>query len=254
MKRLQHCVLLALLGMATLPPALAETSMTFVMEPFPPFSHADKGVAGGPFPEVLNAVCASLQIHCKIEVMPWRRGFAMAEMGSADGIFVFVHTPEREKDFFFTDPVIQTGYGLFARKSSKLAFATAKDLAGYTVAVYGPSGTSTAAEELTRNATGMRLEIEVDNQAVMRKLDAGRYAEPAAAFMNRDVGNWLITQQKFTNVKLAGEAKKVDYGIGLSRKRVTPEQAERFNQALRELVKKGVIKSIAEKYGLKAAN
>jgi polar amino acid transport system substrate-binding protein len=186
--------------------------------------------------------------------MPWRRAYVMAEMGNADGIFVFVRTLEREKDFYFTDAIFQTGYGVFARKSSKLAFASAKDLAGFTVAAYGPSGTSIAAEELVKNANGMRLEIEVDNQVVMRKLDAGRYTEPAAAFMNRDVGNWLIAQQKFNNVKLTGEAKKVDYCIGLSRKRVTPEQVDKINQALRELAKKGVIKSIAEKHGLKAAS
>ena len=254
MIQLRHVMLCAMLSAAAMPRVQAQAAMSFVMEPFPPFVTLDKGIAAGPLPEVVRAVCAAIQTQFKFEGMPWRRAYVTAEMGSVDGIFVFVHTLEREKDFYFTDAVVQTAYALFVRQNSRLNYTGPKDLAGYTVAAYGPSGTSSAAEDIARHAPGMRLEIEVDNSAVMRKLDGGRYAEPAAAFMNRDVGLLMIAQQKITSLKVAGEAKRVDYAIGLSRKRMSQEQAERFILALRDLARKGTVKAILEKYGLKAAN
>ncbi len=254
MKQLRHFIIIALLCAAALPRAQAQATMTFVMEPFPPFIVLDKGVASGPFPDVVRAVCAQIQAQCKFESLPWRRAYVMAEMGNVDGIFILVHTPEREKDFYFGDPVIQSAYALYTRKTSALNYAAAKDLSGYTIAAYGPSSTSSNAEEIAKHAPGMRLEIEVDNQAVIRKLDGGRYAEPAAAFINRDVAQLMIAQQKIVTLRFAGEAKRVDYSIGLSRKRLTPEQAERFNGALRELIRRGTVKFIAEKYGLKPSS
>lgn len=252
MKQLRHFIMFVWLGAAALPGVQAQSAMTFVMEPFPPFVSLDKGEATGPVPEVVRAVCAAIQTPCKFESLPWRRAFVMAELGQVDGIFVFVHTLEREKDFYFTDPVIQSGYALFVRQPSRLSYTGPKDVSGYTVAAYGPSGTSSAAEEIAKTSPGMRLEIEVDNNAVLRKLSAGRYTEPAAGFVNRDVGKLLIDQQKYSNLRLAGEAKRIDYAIGLSRKRMTQEQADRFILALRELIRKGTVKAIVEKHGLKA--
>jgi polar amino acid transport system substrate-binding protein len=254
MKQLRHFILTALFGTALLPAAQAQTTMTFVMEPYPPFVVTDKGAAGGPLADVVRAVCAKLQIQCKFESLPWRRAFVMTEKGEVDGILLLVYTAEREKNFYFTEPIVQSTYALFTRQATPLTYASPKDLAGYTIAAYGPSGTSSAAEEVAKHVAGLRMEIEVDNQAVMRKLDAGRYPEPAAAVINRDVGMYMMAQQKITGIKVVADIKRVDYAIGLSRKKVAPELAERFNQAVHELVKKGTVKSIADKYGLKSAN
>jgi polar amino acid transport system substrate-binding protein len=252
MKQLRHFIICAALGLPAWTCAQAQAGMTFVLESFPPFVVVDNGAASGPLPDVVRATCAAMRISCKFEALPWRRAFVMAEKGEVDGIMLLVHTPEREKNFYFSEAVIQSSYALFTRLATPLAYTSPKDLGGFTIAVYGPSGTSSAAEEIAKHVAGLRMEIEVDNNAVLRKLSAGRYTEPAAAVLNRDVGLLMIAQQKITTLKIAGEIKRVDYAIGLSRKRVSQEQADRFNQALHELVKKGVVKAIADKYGLKA--
>lgn len=227
--------------------------MSFVMEPFPPFIVDNKGVAEGPFPEIVRATCDALKIQCKLDIYPWRRAYMLAEQGAVDGIFVLLRTPERENDFHFTDPVLQTSYALFMRQPAKLKYAVPKDLNNYTVAVYGPSGTSKAAEEIVKQAPGARMEVEIDNQVVLRKLAAGRYGEQAVAFVNYDVGMHILKQEKIAGLESAGSARKIEYAIGLSRKRVSAEQAEHFNAALRELMKKGTVKAIADKYGMKPA-
>ncbi len=254
MKPLRHFMITALLGAAMLPAVQAQTTMTFVMEPYPPFVVTDNGASGGPLADVVRAVCARLQVKCKFKSLPWRRAFVMTEKGEVDGILLLVYTTEREKNFYFTEPIVQSTYALFARQATPLNYSSPKDLTGYTIAAYGPSGTSIAAEEVAKHVAGLRMEIEVDNQAVLRKLDAGRYPEPAAAVINRDVGLLMMAQQEITNVKVVADIKRVDYSIGLSRKKVAPELALRFNQAVHELIKKGTVKAIAEKYGLRSAN
>jgi len=235
------------------PPSGAQTqSMTFVMENFPPFIVDDHGSGSGPFPEVVRAACVAMKIPCTLKLLPWRRAYAMAEAGSVDGIFVLARNAEREKHFHFTDPVFQSSFVVISRKP-EFVYAEPRDLNGLTVAMYGPSAISKKMHDLAKTLPSMRLEMEIDNRLVLRKLRAGRYPEPAAAVMNKDVALQLIAQEKLSGLNMAGEYEPVVYGIGMPRKRVSPEQAERFNRTLRELIRQGTVKAIADKYGIKAA-
>ncbi len=225
----------------------------FVMEPLPPFVVDDKGKPSGPYYEAVALACTQLKLSCKFEILPWRRAYVLAEKGLVDGIFVLARNAERERDFYFSDPLIQSAYAVFTRQSSTLRYSQPNHLDNWTVAAYGPSGTSLVAEELAKLAAHMRVEIEVDNQSVLRKLAAGRYGERGAAVLNRDVGNYLIAIDGIGGLRVAGEIKRIDYAIGLSRKRLSAAQAEQFNAALRELQRHGKIKAIADKYGLRPA-
>ncbi len=246
-------IFLFIAALSLAPLAAAQTtSMTFVMEDFPPFIVDNHGRGTGPFPEVVHAICASLNIQCTLRLLPWRRAYAMAEAGSVDGIFVLARTTEREQWFFFTEPVFQSSFDVFVRDSG-FTYAHPQDLSGFTVVTYGPSAVSKEMQDLSKTVPNMHLEMEVDNRMVLRKLRAGRYPEPAAAVMNREVGVQLIAEEKLTGIKIAGEYKPIAYGIGLSRKRVSKEQAEQFEGALRELISQGAVKAIADKYGLKPA-
>jgi polar amino acid transport system substrate-binding protein len=243
----------AAVALALAPPVAAQVpTMNFVMESFPPFIVDDQAQGTGPFPDIVRAVCESMKIECTFKLLPWRRAYAMAEAGKVDGIFVLARTAEREKLFHYTDAVLQSSFVVFTRDAA-FAYAKPQDLDGYTVATYGPSAVSQEMVHLSKSLPSLRLEMEVDNRIVLRKLRAGRYVEPAVAVMNGDVGQQIIAEEKLTGLRVAGEYKPVAYAIGLSRKKVGKEQADRFNAALRELIKQGTVKSIAEKYGLKAA-
>jgi polar amino acid transport system substrate-binding protein len=230
-------------------PGVAQAqTMSFVMENFPPFIVDDRAQGAGPFPEVVRAVCDAMKVPCSLRVLPWRRAFSMAEAGAVDGIFVLARTAEREKTFYFTDPVFQSSFVVIAREPG-FTYDLPKDLDGKTIATYGPSAVSKEMHDLSKSLPRIRLEMEIDNRLVLRKLRAGRYPEPAAAVMNREVGLELIDEEKLTGLKIVGEYKPVAYGIGLSRKKVSKAQAERFNDALRELIRNGTVKAIAHEAG-----
>lgn len=239
--------------LTTLAPGLAQARpMTFVMESFPPFIVDDHGRGAGPFPEVVRAICDSMKIQCTLKLLPWRRAFAMAEAGTVDGIFVLARNAEREKTFRFTDLVFDSSFVVFARESA-FVYTQPQDLHGMTVATYGPSAVSQEMLDVAKTVPNVHLKIEIDNRVVLRKLHAGRYPEPAAAVMNKDVGLQLLAEEKLTGIRIAGEYKPISYGIGLSRKKVSKEQAERFNGALRDLIQQGTVKAIANKYGMQPA-
>ncbi|MES2127094.1 MAG: transporter substrate-binding domain-containing protein [Pseudomonadota bacterium] len=239
-----------LLGTAAPVFAQGGETLNFVLEPLPPFIVDEHGRPAGPMPDIVSAACEAIKVQCQFSIMPWRRAYALAESGKADGIFVFVRTPEREAAFHFSEPVMRATYAVFARQSLKLAYTRPQDLDGYTVAAYGPSGTSQVAEDLAHAAPHLRLEIEVDNPSVLRKLAAGRYGAQGVAVMNRDVGLYLIERDKVAGLKTIGDIKHNDYAIGLSRKRVAPALVERFNGAIHELNRRGTTRLIVERYGL----
>ena len=227
--------------------------LTFVMQPFPPLTTNGTNKPDGFFPEVLQAVCASIKIECKAEVYPWRRAFAMMSGGTADGMLMLLKTPERTVAFNMGPPVLQSAYVLYTAPGTTVRYTSPDDLAGYTVAGYGPSGTSVAAEELGRLAPNSRVEIEVDNQTALRKLRQGRYGGKAVVVINKELGRFLLKQDGDAGLRQIGELKKTEYYIGLSRTRMPPELAERFNQALRQLLRDGTINAIAQKFDVKAA-
>jgi len=227
--------------------------MVFVMQAFPPFVMDEHSESEGAFPEMVRAACALMKADCRMEIYPWRRALRMAEEGEVHGILVIQKLPERERRFYMTPPIAHSSYVVFARQESHIAYSSPHDLDGYTIGVYGPSATSQAADGIAKAVPAVRIVLEVDNATVLRKLAALRYGEKAVAVMNADVGRYLILSQGIGGLAVAGEIRKVEYYIGLSRKRFNDRQAERFNAALQEFGKRGVIRAIANKYGLRLA-
>ena len=252
MKGLRRVVLIWLMGVATAC-AAEPPSMFFVMQFFPPFIYGSTDQPIGAFPETLQAVCAKLQAQCKLSIFPWRRAYAMAESGTADGLLLLLKTRQRENDFFLTSAVFQSAYVMYVQQQNTVRYSGPTDLTGYTVAAYGPSGTSVAADELTQRAPDTRLIVEIDNQTALRKLRQGRYGTKGLVVINRDLAQFLLHQDAQAGLRVVGELQNTEYHIGLSRRRMSQEQADKFNAALRQLQQDGTINAIAQKYGLKAA-
>jgi polar amino acid transport system substrate-binding protein len=222
------------------------------MEHFPPFNMDENGVATGPLPDIVRAACAVMQADCTFQTFPWRRAYRLAELGMVSGIFVLQRLAERENDFYFTDPVIQTSFSVFVQTSSGFNYSNPRELDHHTIGVYGPSATSKAAEEILQAASGAELVLETGNETVFKKLANGRYGEHGVAVMNTDVGNYLLRQANIGGIRYAGEIKKIEYAIGLSKLKHDQMQFEQFNNAIRELKRNGTIKAIVEKYGMTA--
>jgi polar amino acid transport system substrate-binding protein len=132
-----------------------------------------------------------------------------------------------------------------------LAYKGPEQLKGRTVAVYGPSNTSTALDKIKAAQSDMTVDLSPEDDAVFRKLDAGRVG---AAFSNRDVGLAIIKRLGLKNVRYAGRSSPLKYYIGFSKESVPEKTVKAFNEAYKKLLASGVIVKILKAYGMVPAS
>ena len=68
------------------------------------------------------------------EFHPWARSLQLAERGQRAGTAVWLYNDQRERQFFISDPVIDSAYYLFHRKGSDFDWQTVDDLRGLRIA------------------------------------------------------------------------------------------------------------------------
>jgi len=231
----------------------AET-LRFVTESFPPFNYQEEGAASGPMVKIVQSVCGQMKVECKIELLPWRRALLSVEQGEADGIFSLLKVPERARIFHFSTPVIETAYAIYAREGSKFVYRNNQDLAGHTIGVYGPSGTSITLDDLLKSVQGVKTVMEIDNISVLRLLSTGGYGGDGLIFANRDVADFLMRRAGIKNLRKVVDARKIQYSIAFSKVSVSQDLFKRFDDTLNAQIKNGTIKVILEKYDLKPAS
>ena len=98
-------------------------------------------------------------------------------------------------------------------------------------------------------------DLSFSQYITLKKLAAGRYGDEhrVVAAINLDVGRYLVANEGISGIRPAGDFKKVAYGIGLSRQKVSEAQFGEFNAALQELIRQGKVREILRRHGLKAA-
>lgn len=67
-------------------------------------------------------------VQVRWEFYPWARSLHLAERGERAGTAVWLRSPERDKRFFVSDPVIETAYYLFHRKDRPFDWEQVTDL------------------------------------------------------------------------------------------------------------------------------
>ncbi|SED30300.1 substrate-binding periplasmic protein [Pseudomonas anguilliseptica] len=232
----------------------AAENLHFVTEEFPPFSYSRGATASGALPDIVEATCRTLQWQCHIEVLPWRRALQQAEDGEVDGIFTVIQSPARRQAFRITPMLVTSGYDFYTLRSSNFHYSQPGDLQGRQVRVYGPSGTSFVLQESLKNTPDVEVKLVTNNHRLLLILTAGRFGERGVVVLNRDVARHLIEHEYLYALRNAGHLTSISYGIGFSRKKVTPAQFQAFNRGLRTLRNNGQLATIVQRYGLQPAN
>lgn len=229
---------------------VAEEPLTFVTEPFPPFNYEENEKIIGPSTEIVEAVCAEMEIECTISMMPWRRALILAKDGNVNGIFSIAKRPEREEWAYFSLPLVSTGYGFFVQEDNQLNYNTPTDLEGYTIGVYSPSSTSKTLEGIASLIEDTTIVLEVKNETALKKLSVGRYGDKGAVFINKDVGNYLIKILGIKGLRYSGNQSEILYHVGFSKVSNPGNFVLTFNDHLIKLYNEGKLKEILKKYDM----
>lgn len=119
---------------------------------------------------------------------PWARAYFLAQHGQVDASIGWYRTPERERDFLFSDAVFVESQVLFFLKEKPVAWKTLSDLRGLNIgAVLGYTYGAEFQDLEERKA--VNVERTASDEQNLRKLLAGRID---AAVISLAVGERLL--------------------------------------------------------------
>jgi polar amino acid transport system substrate-binding protein len=187
-------------------------------------------------------------IHVEYGYFPWARSLKLAQDGAWDGSLVWHRSPEREPDFYFSDPVVTGQNVFFHLKSKSFDWQEMKDLTGLYIGAtidYDYGEAFTQAEK----AGVISVERVSSDEQNFKKLLAGRID---IFPLDLDVGLAML-RQNFTAEEIAQityhprPIESYPYSLILSKK--VPRNQELivlFNAGLQELIDSGKMQQFVE--------
>lgn len=241
--RVLACIALAWVGML----ARAEPIVLLGADNLLPKSWNDGGVPRGYALDAASEALTRAGFEVRVELTPWARAIADAKIGT--GIINHLSkTPERERNFLFSHPIIFDRVVVVVKKGKEFPFASMRDLVGKTVGVlrgvtYGGEWTA---------ALGSFRRDEDDNaESRLRKLLFDRI-------------DAAIISSGFVGLRLAAERAGLDPSaftilptpllvdpnyLGIAKGPGSATKLERINAAIDAMNRDGHTRLIMEKYG-----
>ncbi len=110
----------------------AEETIRIATGEWPPYVSKDLKHNGLVFRIIREAFLLE-GIKVKVRFFPWARSMMYAKMGEWDATAPWTPNPEREKDFYFSDPFVSEKIVFFHLKSYQFNWKTIDDLKGITI-------------------------------------------------------------------------------------------------------------------------
>jgi polar amino acid transport system substrate-binding protein len=176
--------------------------------------------------------------------------------GDADGMMVIGRNTKREEWIRFSPPHFRTEYGVFVKAGNELDFTDISQLQGLRIGVFAPSNTATQLmgirdEMIAQGLDPLEIEERPDDASGFRKLAAGRID---AVYSNRDRGQQILEAEGLAGrARYAGGHQGLFYYAGFARSFPDQELVDRFDEAWRELFRRGEAQAIIKSYGLEPA-
>lgn len=112
----------------------AEKVINLTNGEWPPFSSKNLKHYGV-FSKIVTEAFKLQGIEVKWSWFPWKRSYYLAKTGTYDGSITWAPTSEREKDFYFSDPVMNITKVIFHRKSTNINWNKIDDLKKYRISI-----------------------------------------------------------------------------------------------------------------------
>lgn len=164
-------ILLALSGV-TIHPSIEADTVRITNGEWPPYlseNLAHYGVAS----RIVTEAFAHEGIEVEYGFFPWNRAFRIAKVGQWDGTAIWTFSEERDQFFYYSEPVLDSGYVFFHRKSFSFDWQGVEDLEGLRIGATRGYNYGKAFNRAEREGI-----IEVDwvpsDEQALRMLMAGR--------------------------------------------------------------------------------
>ena len=244
MARRFPAMMLVLAGCAALASAsVCAEHLYITTEHSPPSSMLQNGEVVGSATEKVRELLARAGIDYTIDLLPWKRAYALAQQRADTCVYSTTRTPERESLFKWVGPTDEGEWVLFGRAGRDYKLSALADARPLLIGTYSGD----ARDEYLRTR-GFRVEPVQDDVSNPRKLLIGRVdlwavavRKGNAALVQSDWSNEIVPVLTFNRVKvyLACNLKLPDATIA------------RMNLALASMQKDGSTRRIEQKYDRK---
>jgi len=183
--RMKYLFLCLLFSGIFAPATFGNEVVKFAIGEYPPYTssrHSNARIL-----EVLVRAAFKLQdIDVEYGYYPWKRSYALAKNGDADGTFPWLKSPARLQDFYIGDQEIYQDQGVYWHlRSTPFDWNTSEDLRKYK---FGVTVGYTRTQEFYKKL-GIKAETEVTEESNFKKLLAGRIDVYRTS---RVVGTYLV--------------------------------------------------------------
>jgi polar amino acid transport system substrate-binding protein len=220
---------------------------------WPPYVFEDADDPG-PIAAIVNAAFKEVGVTTTVVFYPWKRAEDEVRQGNAFAAFPYAVSPERQKEFDFSDPLYTVKGKFFYNKKynpNGLTFEKLEDLRGYKVGGLLGSWYQEAFEE-----AGLQVEYVSSSEQNVEKLVRGRIdlmieEENSVWHLIRELYPDEVSQ--FATLEKPLEQPGVVNDLSLMVSRSYPESAkilEQFNTGLAAIRANGTYRKILERYEL----
>ncbi|MGQ7958464.1 substrate-binding periplasmic protein [Pseudomonas sp. SP16.1] len=234
--------LFLLLCALSLASASAAESLRLTNGEWPPYL-GEKLPHHGVASRIVAEAFAQEGIEVRWEFHPWARSLKMAGKGERDGSAVWLYTTERERRFYISDPVLQSGYHLFHRKDHAFDWSRIEDLQGLRIAATRGYDYGTAFQQ-AEAAGQLRVSRLTSDEQGLRQLLAGRIdLFPVDKVVGFDLLHQHFTAAERARLSFHSKPLRRD-SLHLLLSREVPgnaERIERFNRGLAQLRNSGKV-------------
>lgn len=224
-------------------------TIKFTVQDSPPFGFTEGTEVKGGAAEVMKKVCEKLKWTCEMNVVPQKRGLALAESGENDGIWAIIQIPEREKYLTHSVPTWTSKLSYMGIKGTTAPVTKSEDLKGFTIAGVRGSAAFKKAEELKAKMPDVKLVETNSYPEGFKALFENSFGAKGIIVSYEEVGAYVAKQNKFDKLTTILPIEQVQFRVGFSKK-ADPQLVKDFDRTLEEMRKSGELKAALAKYGM----
>lgn len=242
---------IAVLALALTAP-LGATELRFLGQEYPPYNWSQNAQVRGGMVDVLRAACDKLHYRCTFTIVPLARALQMLERNETDAVMSLIPNAERANYAVFSPPIVADQLAYFSVRGNATPVPRLQALQGWTVAGVRGSNSLHTARQNQRQVPGLTVVEEVNNETLVRKLQAGRYGSRGAVIGGESV-------LRFEARKIALDLAPVwtldtqHFVTAFSPANVDAQTREALFATLNAMKKSGEMRDLLHPHGLKVA-
>jgi len=218
--------------------------LKIVADPYPPYQWEESGILRGADYEIITEALRIHGIEAEITLHTWVECMKLMENQKVDGIFQIMRTPEREKNYLFSD-ILRTAETIFFKR--KNSFFILKNDVDISIQIQGLKiGTlSGYSYNSFIDNLGSNVKKEVNsNQELLLGLQQKNFD---LILIDKGVASYLIKKFKLKNIEKSGEY-LIKRNLYIAFQKKLKDIVTFFNTGLQRIKERGIYDQILYKY------